>query len=153
MSSEPGQDRYAPAVSCPLRGLVSGPAPFPPVGDPVAPSLHELGVSGWFLPHTEKQCEGVTNTPSHKPRGSGFAGGELPPAHSRQVSAAPSHSLPIGQRSKGPPACPQTVQGQRAGLPTARLPASPLPQPQPLGRFYSSRYQMSIIGSEKQQTL
>lgn len=65
----------------------------------------------------------------------------------------PLRTVPVGERGKGPPACPQSAQGQRAGLPTAPLPASPLPQPQPLGRFYSSRYQMSIIGSEKQQTL
>lgn len=71
-----------------------------------------------------------------------------PPAHLREVAIAPPHPVPTKERRKEPPPAPAA-----SGAPTARLSASPRPQPQPHGRFYSSRYQMSIIGSEKQQTL
>lgn len=60
---------------------------------------------------------------------------------------------PWGREAKDPPPVPKLPKGNKRGSP----PPGSLPllclSPVPLGRFYSSRYQMSIIGSEKQQTL
>lgn len=142
---------HRPRLVVPVPG--SGATSFPSGGDRVCPNPREWGASGCFIPCTKKQCKGGTNTPTHKPRGSGSGGAELSPARSREVSAAPLHPVPMGEEEQRIPRVSPDCPGAARGGPHRPASASPLPHSQPLGRFYSSRYQMSIIGSEKQQTL
>lgn len=118
----------------------TGPCPRAAIGtDAVVPSLRESGAD---LFPAQKSLQGEAPTPRVR-------------TQSPQTAPSSSPSCPHGERGKESlPACPQTA-GTASGAPQRPAPASPLPQPQPqpLGRFYGSRYQMSIIGSEKQQTL